>query len=82
MPKVDAPPPPETRARRVQGGGGRTGGVPLWLKGVAPLVLLAGLVALFIKVGPVGVYRQSFPPVEELTIERIRLPAHGVMEVA
>lgn len=82
MPKVDAPPPLETKARQEQRGGGRTGGVPLWLKGVAPLVLLAGLVALFIQVGPVGVYRQSFPPVEVLTIERIRLPAQGVMEVA
>lgn len=82
MPKVDAPPPLETKARQEQRGGGRTGGVPLWLKGVAPLVLLAGLVALFIQVGPVGVYRQNFPPVEVLTIERIRLPAQGVMEVA
>jgi zinc transporter ZupT len=48
---------------------------------LAPLVLLAVLVALFLKVGPVGVFRQSFPPVEQLTIERIRLPQHGVMEV-
>jgi zinc transporter ZupT len=39
------------------------------------------LVAVFLKVGPVGVFRQSFPPVEELTIERIRLPEPGVMEV-
>lgn len=80
MPKVDAPPPPETR-RPGQRRGARSGGVPLWVKGLAPLVLLAALVALFIKVGPVGVYRQSFPPVQELTIERIRLPEQGVMEV-
>ena len=26
-------------------------------------------------------FRQSFPPVEELTVERIRLPEYGVMEV-
>jgi zinc transporter ZupT len=55
--------------------------MPLWFKGIAPLVLLAALVAVFLEVGPVGVFRQSFPPVEELTIERIRLPAHGVMQV-
>lgn len=56
-------------------------GTPLWFKGLAPLVLLAALVAVFLKVGPVGVFRQSFPPVEQLTIERIRLPAYGTMEV-
>jgi zinc transporter ZupT len=44
-------------------------------------VLLVVLVAVFLRVGPVGVFRQNFPPVEELTIERIRLPEHGVMEV-
>jgi zinc transporter, ZIP family len=56
-------------------------GLPVWFKGIAPLVLLAALVALFLKVGPVGVFRQSFPPVEELTVERIRLPQRGLMEV-
>jgi ZIP family zinc transporter len=55
--------------------------LPIWLKGLGPLLLLAALVALFLKVGPVGVFRQNFPPVEELTIEQIRLPRHGVMEV-
>ncbi|MBA3893951.1 MAG: ZIP family metal transporter [Gemmatimonadales bacterium] len=59
----------------------RQGGVPLWLKGLAPLVLLAGLVFLFLRVGPVGVFRATFPPVEELSLERIRLPEPGVLEV-
>jgi zinc transporter, ZIP family len=57
------------------------GGLPLWFKGLAPLVLLAGLVFLFLRLGPVGVFRATFPPVEELTLERIRLPEPGVMEV-
>ena len=56
-------------------------GVPLWFKGLAPLILLAILVAVFLRTGPAGVFRQSFPPVEELTVERIRLPQFGVMEV-
>jgi zinc transporter, ZIP family len=60
---------------------GRVGGIPLWFKGLAPLVLLATLVAVFLRVGPLGVFRQSFPPVEHLTVERIRLPQFGVMEV-
>ena len=59
----------------------RLRGVPLWLKGVGPLVLLAALVAVFLRFGPAGVFRQAFPPVEELTVERIRLPRPGVMEV-
>jgi zinc transporter ZupT len=59
----------------------RAGGVPLWFKGLAPLVLLAALVAVFLRVGPLGVFRQSFPPVEQLTVERIRLPEFGMMEV-
>ncbi len=58
------------------------GGMPLWFKGLAPLVLLAGLVFLFLRIGPVGVFRATFPPVEELTLERIRLPEPGVMEVS
>ena len=56
-------------------------GIPLWIKGVGPLVLLAALVALFLRVGPVGLLRDAFPPVEELTVERIRLPQEGRMEV-
>ena len=54
---------------------------PRWLLGVGPLVLLVGLVVLFLKAGPVGVFQQSFPPVEELTIERISLPRTGLMQV-
>jgi zinc transporter ZupT len=55
--------------------------LPLWVKGLGPLVLLAGLVLAFLRFGPVGVFRAAFPPVEELTLERIRLPAPGAMEV-
>jgi zinc transporter, ZIP family len=55
--------------------------MPLWFKGLAPLVLLAILVAVFLRTGPAGVFRQSFPPVEQLTVERIRLPQFGIMEV-
>jgi zinc transporter ZupT len=55
--------------------------MPLWFKGLAPLALLAGLVFLFLRLGPVGVFRATFPPIEELTLERVRLPAPGVMEV-
>jgi ZIP family zinc transporter len=57
-------------------------GLPLWFKGLAPLVLLAALVLVFLRFGPVGVFRAAFPPVEELTLERVRLPERGLMEVS
>jgi ZIP family zinc transporter len=60
----------------------RRTGLPLWFTGLAPLVLLAALVLAFLRFGPVGVFRAAFPPVEELTLERIRLPEPGVMEVS
>jgi 4-amino-4-deoxy-L-arabinose transferase-like glycosyltransferase len=44
-------------------------------------VLLAALVTLFMTAGPLGVFQQAFPPVEELTIHRIALPRAGMMEV-
>lgn len=53
----------------------------LWISGLLPLVLLAGLAALFLRFGPLGVFRAAFPPLEDLTIERVRLPAPGQMEV-
>ena len=53
----------------------------LWLNGLLPLVLLAVLTAVFLKFGPLGVFRAAFPPIEELTIERIRFPQEGELEV-
>ena len=55
--------------------------VPRWLKGLGPLFLLALLVAAFIQFGPVGVFRATFPPVEELTIERVSLPSAHELRV-
>ncbi len=55
--------------------------MPRWVKGLGPLVLLALLVAAFIRFGPVGVFRATFPPVEELTIERVSLPAPNRLQV-
>jgi zinc transporter, ZIP family len=84
MSELDLPVQPETGARKTASSPTPSPSVfdvPLWFKGLAPLVLLAALVAVFLQVGPVGVFRQTFPPVEELTVQRIRLPQFGVMEV-
>jgi zinc transporter, ZIP family len=82
MSKLDLPVQPDTPRLAMPPSdppGGK--GLPLWFKGLAPLVLLALLVAAFLQLGPLGVFRQNFPPVEQLTVERIRLPEFGVMEV-
>jgi len=70
---------------------GRSGGSPgreargspgrRLLLGIAPLLLLGALVAVFIAVDPTSVLRTGFLPVEELTIERVTLPEPGVMRV-
>lgn len=67
-PVPDVPPPSKS-------------GAQLWLKGFGPLVLLAVLVVIFLRFGPLGVLRQAFPPVEELTVERITLPQPGLMQL-
>ena len=74
MPELELPPSADVAPARASG-------LPVWALGLGPLILLAALVALFLRVGPVGVFRQAFPPVEQLTVERIRLPQPGVMEV-
>ena len=55
--------------------------IPTWLTALAPLVLVALFVALVLRAGPLDVLSNIFPPVEELTIERIRLPGPGLLEV-
>lgn len=51
----------------------RPGGARLWVLGVYPLALIALLVLLVLRLGPLGVFQAAFPPVEDLTITRVRL---------
>ncbi len=57
------------------------GRMALAAKGVFPLLLLAALLAVFARVGPVGVFRAAFPPIEELTFERIAFPQPGLIRI-
>lgn len=50
-------------------------------KGLFPLALLAIFLLAFLRFGPVGVFRASFPPLEELTIERVLFPEPGLVRV-
>ncbi|MGH2348496.1 MAG: ZIP family metal transporter [bacterium] len=61
----------ETARRRAPNPGAAGGS--RWLWGLLPLVLLAILVAVFFRVGLIGVFTAAFPPVEELTIDRVAL---------
>jgi ZIP family zinc transporter len=53
----------------------------MWVKGLAPLVVVLALLVAFLQLGPRGVFTGAFPPVEELTIQRISLPTPGEMRV-
>lgn len=55
--------------------------VPTWAKGLLPLGLLAVLLVVFFRWGPLGLLATGFPPVEELTVERVWLPQAGLMKV-
>ena len=77
-PALAEPPAPPAPKRELAP---RRSGLPRWVLGLGPLVLMGALVALFLKAGPVGVFQKAFPPVEELTIERITLPRPGMLRV-
>ncbi|MCZ6530952.1 MAG: ZIP family metal transporter [Chloroflexi bacterium] len=57
------------------------GRTPTWFIGTVPLLLLAALVWVFLTYGPLGVFQAAFPPVEELSIQRIVLPEPGVIRL-
>ena len=53
-----------------------------WVFGLLPLALLAILVVMLLRFGPLGVFQAAVPPVEELTIDRVRLePGRFVIHV-
>lgn len=68
-----------TAGRAVTGWGAR---VPLWLRGVLPLALLALVVLAVTRFGPANFAREAFPPVEELTIERLSFPQPGLIRAS
>ncbi|HID52362.1 MAG TPA: ZIP family metal transporter [Anaerolineae bacterium] len=59
-----------------------TGKLPKWILALFPLVILMGLIAAFWVLDPLAFFTGSFPPLEELTIQQIRFPEPGQMEVA
>ena len=56
--------------------------VPTWLLGVLPLAALLALVAVFALANPLANFSGAFPPLEELTIQRVLFPGPGQIEVS
>lgn len=53
-----------------------------WLLALGPLLLLIGLVAAFLLLNPLAAFTGNFPPLEELTIQQVRFPAEGEIELS
>ena len=59
---------------------GQSGAVAVWAVAVLPLLLLAGLVAFIVWSGPAeAVLGDEYPPVEELTFQRVTLGQDGIV---
>ncbi|MFQ5746079.1 MAG: ZIP family metal transporter [Gemmatimonadota bacterium] len=72
---------PEARSPERAGPAAARGVGRRWLYGLGPLLLLGGLLAAFLRFDPLGALRSPFPPLEELTIERVSFPAASEMIV-
>lgn len=55
--------------------------IPQWALALFPLVLLVLLVAGFLTLNPLRFFTGAFPPLEELSIQQVRFPADGVIEL-
>lgn len=55
--------------------------VPTWLLGMLPLALLLGLIALFVALNPLAFFTGAYPPLEELTIQRVTFPESGRIQL-
>ena len=73
MPSDDRSTPSEAPSAAAASRRSRPAGAKLWLWGLLPLALLAVLVVVFFRVGLIGVFQAAFPPVEDLTIDRVAL---------
>ena len=56
--------------------------LPNWVLAIIPLLLLAALVVGFFFLNPLAFFTGDFPPLEELTIQRVLFPAPGQIELS
>jgi zinc transporter ZupT len=55
--------------------------IPKWVLAIVPLLLLIVLIALFIALNPLSPFTGAFPPLEELTIQRVLFPENNQIQV-
>ena len=56
--------------------------LPKWVLAIFPLVLLIGLVVVFITLNPLSFFTGAFPPLEQLTIQRVLFPESNQIQVS
>ncbi len=59
-----------------------TSKVPKWALALFPLALLIALVALFFLLNPLAFFTGAFPPLEELTVQRVLFPEDGRIQLS
>jgi zinc transporter, ZIP family len=52
-------------------------GLPTWLTVLLPLVLLIGLIVLFVNTNPIRITTTELPPVENLSVQRVKVTETG-----
>lgn len=52
-----------------------------WLLALLPLVLLALLVTAFLALNPLRSFQGAFPPLEQLSVQRVVFPAAGTIRL-
>lgn len=55
---------------------------PKWILALLPLALLIALIIAFVALNPLGFFTGSFPPLEELTIQRVLFPAKDQIQLS
>lgn len=55
--------------------------IPKWLLALLPLLILIGLVIVFIRANPLAYFSGAFPPLEELSIQRVTFPEKGKIQL-
>lgn len=55
--------------------------LPSWLLALYPLVILLGFIGLFYVVNPLRPFAGAFPPLEELTVQRVTFPEKGQIQL-
>jgi ZIP family zinc transporter len=59
----------------------RTNKIPIWVLAILPLAILLLLVILFLALNPLSFFTGAFPPLEQLTIQRVTFPESGRIQL-